>query len=101
MTKEELIDRLRSEEAWIAGKRTCIDFGESGQIVLDGVAETVTGEDCDSPDTRIRVGWNDWQGIARGEVDPVSAYMTGRLRIEGEMGTAMQLAARLSAHRKS
>jgi putative sterol carrier protein len=99
MTREELMIRLRDAEAWIPGKRTCIDFGDSGTIHLDGETGEV-GEQCRDPHTTIRIGWDNWQKIVAGTLDPMTAYMTGKLAIEGEMGTAMQLAARLAAHRK-
>jgi hypothetical protein len=74
MTRDELIERLRSAQAWIPGKRTCIDFGENGAINLDGVACVVSGEaDGQSADTKIRVGWDTWQAIASVQHDPITA----------------------------
>ena len=33
-----------------------------------------------------------FQEIFNGELDPTSAFMTGKLKIDGDMGTAMRLA---------
>ena len=64
-----------------------------------GFGRGVDGSGGDA-DTTIRIGWDNWQKIAAGTLDPMTAFMTGKLRIEGEMATAMQLASRLAAHRK-
>ena len=34
-----------------------------------------------------------FQDIMAGNLDPTSAFMSGRLRIEGDMGTAMRLSS--------
>lgn len=37
-----------------------------------------------------------FEGILDGSVNPATAFMTGKLRIDGNMGTAMQLGQALS-----
>ena len=36
-----------------------------------------------------------FQGIMAGEMDPTGAFMTGQLKIDGDMGAAMRLAGLL------
>ncbi len=90
MTKQELVERMQSSSAWIPGKRVKIDFGEQGPIMLDGAANQVTEEDGVA-DTTIKVGWDDWQQLAAGQLDGMTAFMMGKLKVEGDMGNAMQL----------
>ena len=91
MTKQELVQRMQQGQAWIAGKRVKIDFGgDQGAIMLDGAAETVSEEDGQA-DTTIKVGWDDWQQLASGQLDGMTAFMMGKLRVEGDMSNAMQL----------
>ena len=91
MTKQELISRMQEGQAWIPGKRVKIDFGnEQGAVMLDGAAQQVTGEDG-TADTTIRVGWDDWQQLAAGQLDGMTAFMMGKLKVEGDMSNAMQL----------
>ena len=91
MTKQELVSRMAESRAWIPGRRVKIDFGGSeGAVMLDGAAEQVTEED-DAADTTIKVGWDDWQQLASGQLDGMTAFMMGKLRVEGDMGNAMQL----------
>ena len=91
MTKQELIGKMQQGQAWVPGKRVKIDFGDSeGAIMLDGAAGQVS-EDGGIADTTIRVGWDDWQQMAAGQLDGMTAFMMGKLKVEGDMGNAMQL----------
>ena len=91
MTKQELVERMQQGQAWVPGKRVKIDFGASdGVIMLDGAAQQVTEEDG-SADTTIRVSWDDWQQMADGKLDGMTAFMMGKLKVEGDMSNAMQL----------
>ena len=91
MTKQELVTRMQEGQAWVPGRRVKIDFGgDQGAIMLDGAAETVSEEDGQA-DTTIKVGWDDWQQLASGQLDGMTAFMMGKLRVEGDMSNAMQL----------
>jgi len=90
MTKQELIARMQEGEAWIPGKRVKIDFGDQGAVMLDGAASQVS-EDDGAADTTIRVGWDDWQQLAAGQLDGMTAFMMGKLKVDGDMSNAMQL----------
>ena len=90
MTKQELVAKMQEGEAWIPGKRVKLDFGDEGAIMLDGQANQVTEEDGDA-DTTIKVSWEDWQAMADGQLDGMTAFMTGKLKVEGDMSNAMQL----------
>jgi putative sterol carrier protein len=90
MTKQELVGRMQEGGAWIPGKRVKLDFGGDGVIVMDGAAQTVSEDDGDA-DTTIKVSWDDWQAMADGQLDGMTAFMTGKLKVEGDMGNAMQL----------
>jgi putative sterol carrier protein len=90
MTKQELAAKMQEAGAWLPGKRVKLDFGDDGTIMLDGAASEVTEEDGDA-DTTIKVSWDDWQAMAAGQLDGMTAFMTGKLKVEGDMGNAMQL----------
>ena len=42
-------------------------------------------------DVTIRASEETFKAIANGEQNPTTAYMTGKLKIEGDMGAAMKL----------
>ena len=90
MTKQELAAKMQEAGAWLPGKRVKLDFGGDGTIMLDGAASQVSEEDGEA-DTTIKVSWDDWQAMAAGQLDGMTAFMTGKLKVEGDMGNAMQL----------
>jgi putative sterol carrier protein len=95
MTKSEMAAKLNGANAWLPGKRVKIDFGGEGAVMLDGVANQVS-EDSGAADTTIKVDWADWEALQAGQLDPMTAFMQGKLKIEGDMSTAMQLQGVLS-----
>ena len=90
MTKQELVSKMQENGAFVPGKRVKIDFGDQGVVMLDGAAQQVT-EDDGAADTTIKVGWDDWQQMAAGQLDGMTAFMMGKLKVEGDMSNAMQL----------
>jgi putative sterol carrier protein len=90
MTKSEMAAALNQRSAWLPGKRVKIDFGTEGVIMLDGGASQVTEQDGPA-DTTIKVAWEDWQALRNKTLDPMTAFMMGKLKVEGDMSTAMQL----------
>ena len=90
MTKQELAAKMQEAGAWLPGKRVKLDFGGDGTIMLDGAASQVSEEDGEA-DTTIKVSGDDWQPMAAGQLDGMTAFMTGKLKVEGDMSNAMQL----------
>jgi len=90
MTKQELVAKMQEGQAWIPGKKVKLDFGDQGAVMLDGAASQVT-EDDGAADTTIMVSWDDWQQLAAGQMDGMTAFMMGKLKVEGDMSNAMQL----------
>jgi len=95
MTKNELAAKMNDAQAWLPGKTVKLDFGGDGAIMLDGKANAVT-EGNGEADTTIKISWDDWQSMALGQLDGMTAFMTGKLKVEGDMGNAMQLQGVLS-----
>ena len=91
MTKTELAAKMGEHNAFVPGKRIKLDFGGSeGVIMLDGIANAVTEEDG-AADTTIKISWADWEALTKGQLDAMSAFMQGKLKVEGDMSNAMQL----------
>ena len=90
MTKQELVAKMQENSAWVPGKRVKIDFADQGAMMLDGQANQVTEEDG-AAHTTIKVSWADWQQLAAGQMDGMTAFMMGKLKVEGDMSNAMQL----------
>ena len=90
MTKSEMVAQLQEKSAWLPGKRVKIDYGAEGVVLLDGIANQVSEEDGQA-DTTIKVAWEDWEAMADGKLDGMTAFMQGKLKVEGDMSNAMQL----------
>ena len=95
MTKSELAAKMQEAGAVIPGKTVKIDFGDEGTLLLDGKANSVTEGDGVA-DTTIKVSWADWEALSSGQLDGMTAFMTGKLKVEGDMSNAMQLQGVLS-----
>jgi putative sterol carrier protein len=57
--------------------------------VSDGSVDVTEGGG--EADTTISTSEESFLAISRGELNPTSAYMTGKLKIKGDMGAAMKL----------
>lgn len=90
MTYDEILNRFSSAGVTVPGKKVKFDFGDVGKIFLDGAANKVSSEDA-AADTTIKVKLEDFVAMAQGALDPTAAFMQGKLRVEGDMGVAMQL----------
>ena len=90
MTKSEMAAALNEKGAWLPGKRVNLDFGDQGVVLLDGANNAVTEEDAQA-DTTIKVAWEDWEAMRDGKLDGMTAFMQGKLKVEGDMSNAMQL----------
>lgn len=56
-------------------------------------AEDAAGADADCT---LSADAETFRAILDGDLDPTSAFMSGRLRVEGDMGLAMKLGSRLA-----
>jgi putative sterol carrier protein len=90
MNKSEMAAALNEKSAWLPGKRVKLDFGSEGVVMLDGQANNVTEEEGPA-DTTIKVAWSDWEDMRDGKLDGMTAFMQGKLKVEGDMSAAMQL----------
>ena len=90
MTKQELATKMQEAGAFLPGKKVKVDFGDQGALMLDGVAGAVTEADGVA-DTTLKVSWADWEALSSGQLDGMTAFMTGQLKVEGDMSNAMQL----------
>jgi putative sterol carrier protein len=67
-----------------------IDGAGSWNVEVDDGKVTVT-EDGGEADTTITTSAETFLKIANGEQNPTAAYMSGKLKVKGDMGQAMKL----------
>lgn len=90
MTFQETTDRVKILASNAGGLGSSIKFStDQGPIYLaaDG---TVTNEDADA-DCTVSVSFDDFNGLMSGDLNPMTAFMFGKIKISGDMGVAMKL----------
>lgn len=58
--------------------------------ITNGAGELIPGG-VEKPDITITVSDKDWIAIVEGKLDPMNAFMTGKVKIAGDMMLAMKL----------
>ncbi|MDP3747042.1 MAG: SCP2 sterol-binding domain-containing protein [Phenylobacterium sp.] len=94
-TLQELTQRVKAavgEDAGL-GKSFKIDLRGEGFIHIDG--DAVTNEDKPA-DLTVSVKHADLEALGRRQLDPMTAVMTGRLKLS-DMGLAMSLQPQMQA----
>ena len=64
-----------------------------GAIVIDSDGVRAPDEDAD---VTLTADADTFQSILEGDLDPTSAFMSGKLSVDGDMGMAMKLGSVLS-----
>jgi putative sterol carrier protein len=94
-TLEELTDRIRQAAASGdgLGRTVKLDLKGEGVIHVDGA--TVTNDDRPA-DLTVSVSRSDLVKLGKGELDPMRAVMTGRMKLS-DMGLAFSLQPKIQA----
>ncbi len=95
MTLEEITAEMTTkvaEKGGIDGRTVKFDFGDDGKLTIDGTSDpaSVSNDDGDA-DCTVIVDKDLFESIASGEENAQMAFMSGKLKVEGDMGIAMQL----------
>ena len=95
-TVKEFFEGLpaRADSSKTAGMTNsyAFDIEGAGQWTVDVDNGTVTvSEGTGDADVTIATSQETFEKIIAGEQNPTSAYMTGKLKVQGDMGAAMKL----------
>ena len=79
-----------SEKLGDAGFDSSVKFviGDEGAVRIDESGVSVSDEDAD---VTMTADQETFEGIMSGDVNPTSAFMSGKLSVDGDMGVAMKL----------
>ena len=74
------------------GATVKFDFGADGVIFVDAasVPNRVSNEDREA-DCTIRMALDDFNDMIAGELNPTTAFMMGKLKVDGAMSLALKL----------
>ncbi|GLS31340.1 Putative sterol carrier protein [Mesorhizobium albiziae] len=89
MAIQDIAEKMTAKVASAGFERSVkFDTGADGVIVIDGATVSTT----DGPaDCTIKLSLDDFEQLISGDLNPTSAFMTGRIKIEGDMTVAMAL----------
>lgn len=94
MSLDQITEQLRTRigQGGALGRSVKFDFGDEGVVRVDDSQSPAVVDNQDIPtDCTIRVSKDDFVDIATGKTNPQMAFMTGKLRVEGDMSVAMKL----------
>lgn len=82
-------------------KMAGVDIGGTVKFDIEGEGAIMVDDDGvragdDEADVTLSADPDTFQGMMEGETNPTSAFMTGKLKIDGDMGMAMKLASALA-----
>ena len=76
-------------------------FDGTAQFVIEGEGAVVIDANGaragdDEAEVTLTASAEDFQAMMEGELNPTTAFMTGKLKVDGDMGAAMRLGSTLA-----
>jgi putative sterol carrier protein len=89
MSIQDVAEKMRSRvESSGFDRSVKFDTGADGVIVIDG--QSISTADAPA-DCTIKLSLEDLEALISGELNPTAAFMTGKIKVEGDMSVAMAL----------
>lgn len=71
-------------------RRIKVELTGAGALIIDGATVTVGDGYADAT---ITMTLDDFQDLVSGELSPTAAFMSGKLKVDGDMSAAMALSS--------
>jgi putative sterol carrier protein len=89
MGVQAIVDQIKPKVESAGFERSVkFDTGQAGVIVIDGATISTADQETDCT---IKLSLSDLEDMIAGELNPTTAFMTGKIKIEGDMSVAMAL----------
>ena len=66
------------------------DGGQWTAVIANGAAEVTEGAQ-DGATATIKMDAGDFVDMSKGDLNPMTAFMTGKVKVDGDLGTVMKL----------
>lgn len=104
---DEINEALKEDSNRVKGVKAVYEFhfldDESAvyQLVLDGENSYAAEGSDKTPECTLTMAADDFRDMANGQLNGTKAFMSGRLKIKGNMGLALKLQDILASYNKS
>ncbi len=93
MSFESTLETMKERAANASALGSTLKFDLDGQhIYIDGSGdENVVSDEDKEADCTVKVALEDLEQMVAGDLNPMGAFMSGKLKVDGDMGVAMKL----------
>lgn len=93
MTIDDIVDGIqaKADKADPIGNSLKLNIGEN-IVHIDGTGDSnlVSSEDKEA-DCTVTISDENFKALVKGDLNPMMAFMSGKIKIKGDMGVAMKL----------
>lgn len=93
LTLDAMVERIteQARKASAIGNTLKFDFGDD-QLFIDGTnGSNIVSTDNQDADCTVSLTFADFQSLMSGNLNPMSAFTSGKMKIDGDMSVAMKL----------
>ena len=93
MTLQEITTKMKEGASKKSSFGNTVKFAtDQGVVYIDGTATPpAVSNDDKAADCTLKMAFSDFDDLINRKLDGMTAFMTGKLKIEGDMGVAMKL----------
>jgi putative sterol carrier protein len=84
-------DKAQNDTATIQFDLSGDSGGKYWLKVANGTCESGSGTASGTPDMTLITTGEDWLAVANGQLNPMTAFMQGKIKVQGNMGLALKL----------
>lgn len=94
MNLAECTEAIRQKVGADSGLAATLKFdcGDDGRVYIDGQStpNSVSNEDADA-DCTVGITLDDLAALVKGDLEPTTGFMMGKLKVSGDMSVALRL----------
>ena len=83
------VEKAKDLELTVAFNLTGDNGGQWAVQVANGTAKVVEGE-VDDPTATIKMDGDDYVKMTKGELNPMMAFMSGKVKVDGDLNSVMK-----------